>query len=1025
LLLALGALCAASPAPAQTLDDRIEGILSRMTLEEKILQLHKEGGFNTADNARLGVPGFLMADGPHGVRDGLATSFPVSIGMAATWDTELAFRVGEAMGKEFRGKGKSQALGPSMDLDRDPRNGRGPETGGEDPYLCAWITTAVVRGIQSTGCIATAKHYNANHRENGRTDNNIVVSRRHLMEHVGLQFRTAVQEGGALSVMNAYNLINGEKCAENTTLLTTILRQQWGFPYYVVSDWGSIWNSERAIEAGCDVCMGSDNYQNDLPGLMSSGAVSQATLDEAVRRVLRTKAIAGLLDHYPSGDPSDVNSGAHQQLCLDAGRRALVLLRNQGNILPLNASTLTSLALVGPHALVSPVDGSGSAYVTPYYSIGVRDGIQRITGASKVQYAKGCDVNSADTSGFAAAAAIAQAADIVVYVGGLDGTQEGEGFDRVGGLIDLPGKQQDLINRLAAVNPNIVVVLFSGGVCGISRCEASIRGFVQAFYPGQEAGNAIAEVLFGITNPGGKLPVTYPLATADLPAWNDDFDDDFGGGYRWFDATAKAPLFAFGHGLSYTSFDYSNLAIVPAAAAMGEHVTVSVDVTNSGARAGDEVVQLYLRDDISSVPMPLKALKGFRRVTLGPGETRTVSMQLTPEELYFYDDITQSYQVEPGTFTVFVGGASDNLRVSKAFEVLDGERKPDLRVTGIRTVPAFPLVGDTVIFLATVKNHGTGPTAQGVPVKVRFDVDGAPHSWSDTHVRAIPQGGLALVCANAGVAGTNGFIVDAVGSFTVAAVADPDGLVAEGVEDNNSFAIQMKTRPVPPPNRALRRSVTVSSVEGPGLEGDKAVDGQMGTRWSSQFSDPQVITVDLGEPFDLNEIALYWEAAYARSYVIQTSPEGSNWTIARNETAGDGGIDRIPVSVRARYLKVIGVQRATQWGYSLFEIEAYGSPVTDVSDGASNRPRALVLHQNYPNPFNPETVIRFEVPAAGEVRLSVYDLLGREVAVLVDGYLRAGVHTALFDGRNVSSGAYFLKLQSGASALVRTMVLQR
>ena len=1023
--MALCTVAFSATAVPQTLEDRIEGILARMTPEEKILQLHKEGGFNTADNVRLGIPGFLMADGPHGVRDGMATSFPVSIGMAATWDTDLAFRVGEAMGKEFRGKGKSQGLGPSMDLDRDPRNGRGPETGGEDPYLCARITTAVVRGIQSTGCIATAKHYNANHRENGRTDNNIQVARRHMMEHIGLQFRTAVQEGGALSVMNAYNLINGEKCAENSTLLTTILRRQWGFPYYVVSDWASIWNSERAIEAGCDVCMGSDDYQNDLPGLLSSGAVSQATLDEAVRRVLRTKAIAGVLDYYPPGDPADVNSADHRQLCAEAGRRALVLLRNTGNILPIDPAALTSVALVGPHALVSPMDGSGSAYVTPYYSIGVREGIERITGPSKIQYAKGCDINSADTSGFAAAAAIAQTADLVVYVGGLDGTQEGEGFDRAGGLIDLPGRQQDLVNRLAAMNPNIIVVLFSGGVCGVSRCESSIRGFIQAFYPGQEAGNAIADVLFGLSNPGGKLPVTYPAANADLPEWNDNFDDDFGGGYRWFDATAKTPLFAFGHGLSYTTFSYSNLTVTPAAAPMGAHVTASVDVQNTGSRSGDEVVQLYLTDDVASVWMPAKALKGFRRVTLGPGEIQTVSMVLTPDELYFYDEITQSYQVEPGTFTVRVGGASDNLPDSKSFEVLDGERKPDLRITGIRTVPAFPLIGDTVIFLATVKNHGTGPTTQGVPVKVRFDVDGEAHSWSDNHTTAIPQGGMALVCSNAGVAGSNAYVVDAVRSFTVTAVADPDQQVAEGVEENNTAVLQVQTRPVPPPNRALRKSVTVSSIEGAGLEGAKAVDGQMGTRWSSQFSDPQFITVDLGEPFDLTELDVYWETAYARSYVIQASADGTTWVVVKNEAAGDGGIDRIPVSVRARYIKLIGVQRATQWGYSILEFEMYGSAVTEVQEGAGMLPATVVLHQNYPNPFNPSTTIRYGLPIRSRLTLTLYNTLGQQVATLVEGEMDAGFHEAVFDAAGLASGVYICKLTAGGFVETRKLVLVR
>ena len=621
---------------SQTVEDRITSILSRLTTAEKIKQLHHEGSFNTADNARLNIPGFIMADGPHGVRDGAATSFPVTIGMASTWDVDLAQRVGVALGKEFRGKGKHQMLGPSMDLDRDPRNGRSPETGGEDPFLCGQITAAMIRGVQSTGCIATAKHYNANHRENGRESNNIVISQRLLMDQAGLQFRTAVQEGGAFSVMNAYNLVNRLKCAHNPNLLSTILKTSWGFPFYVVSDWGAVWNAENAIEAGTDICMGSDHYQNDLPALVSSGAVPMSVLDEAVRRVLRTKALAGMLDYMPPGNPSDINSMQHQQLCLEAGRKSLVLLKNEGNILPMNPTTVTTVAVVGPNAPVAPIDGSGSSYVTPVYSVTPLQGVTRILGASRVRYARGCDINSSDTAGFAAAVSAASGADVVLFFGGLDPTQEGEGFDRVGGSIDLPGMQQDLINRLASVNPRMVVSLFSGGVCGIQRSIGNIKGLIYGFYPGQEVGNAVADVIFGVYNPGGKLPVTMPVSSSQLPLWNDNLNDDYGGGYRWFDALSLTPRFAFGFGLSYTTFAYSNLVISPSSAPVGQPVNVSASVTNTGSRMGDEVVQLYLTKEV--FPVMMKELKAFQRVTLNPGETRTVSFTITPEQLYAYNE---------------------------------------------------------------------------------------------------------------------------------------------------------------------------------------------------------------------------------------------------------------------------------------------------------------------------------------------------------------------------------------------------
>ncbi|MCX6136170.1 MAG: glycoside hydrolase family 3 C-terminal domain-containing protein [Ignavibacteriales bacterium] len=590
-----------SVATAQTLEDRITSLINQMTTDELIKQLHQEGGFNTADNLRLGIPGLIMADGPHGVRDGSATSFPVGIGMASTWDVDLARRIGAAMGEEFRGKGKHQALGPCLDLDRDPRNGRSPETGGEDPFLDAQITTAVVKGIQSTPCIATIKHFNLNHRENGRTSNNVTVTRRMLNEFYGLSFRTAVQQGGAMSVMNAYNLINGEKCAESSELLSSILRSNWGFPYYVVSDWGSIWSSELAIKAGCDICMGSDNYQKDLPGLVQSGAVSLDVLKLAVRRVLRTKILAGLLDYYPAGDGADVNSPAHQQLCLEAGRKSLVLLKNQNNILPLNKYLGQTIALVGPSAAVCQIDGGGSAYVSPFYSVSPKQGLEAKLGAAKVKYARGCAINSNDTSEFQAARAIAQSADIVVFCGGLDPSQESEGMDRATGSIDLPGKQQDLINALAAVNPNIIVVLFSGGICGISRSVDNMKGLIYAFYPGQESGNALADVLCGEYNPGGKLPVTMPASNSQLPVWNDDFTGDLGYGYRWFERQGVTPLYFFGFGLSYTTFSYSNLQVTPTESTIGQSVTVNVDVTNTGLRPGEEVVQLYLSTNNSDV----------------------------------------------------------------------------------------------------------------------------------------------------------------------------------------------------------------------------------------------------------------------------------------------------------------------------------------------------------------------------------------------------------------------------------------
>ena len=1013
---------------AQTVEDRINSILGQMTTEEKIKQLHAEGGFNTADNTRLGIPGFIMADGPHGVRDGSATSFPVGIGMASTWDVELARRIGKAMGEEFRGKGKHQALGPCLDIDRDPRNGRSPETGGEDPYLCAQITSAVVQGIQSTPCIATIKHFTANHRENGRTTNNIIASPRILNEDAGLAFRTAVQQGGAFSVMNAYNLINGEKCAENPNLLTTILRSRWGFPFYVVSDWGSIWSTEKAVKAGCDVCMGSNNYQSELPSLVASGAVSRSVLDEAVRRVLRTKILAGMMDYQPSGDPNDVNSQAHKDLCLEAGRKSLVLLKNQDNVLPLSLIAVPKIALIGPSANILQIDGSGSAYVTPFYTVTPKQGLEDKIGAPNVQFVRGCDINSGDTSGFSAARSCAKGADVVIFCGGLDPTQEGEGFDRVGGSIELPGKQQDLINALASTNKTLIVVLFSGGVCSISRSIENIKGLIYAFYPGQEAGRALADVLFGDYNPGGKLPVTIAKNDGQLPPWNDDLNDDFGAGYRWFDKKGYVPQFPFGYGLSYTTFSYKNLSVNPVTVNPGEPIVVGVDVTNTGPRFGEEVVQLYLTDVASTMPMPTKQLKAFKRVGLSPGETSRVLFSLTADELYYFDESNSTYEIEAGDFVVRVGGSSDNLLSTGTVTVTNGPRKADLVVTNVRSVPPYPLPGQKVVFLAAVKNQGSAAVTTGTPLKILFKVNSEFVSSSNESSVSIPAGGMALFCANDGPGGLNTWTADAVGQYTVEAIVDPDNAVNECVEDNNAMAKQFSVYAQPLPNLALRKAVSVTSVQGVGLEGQNAVDGNMGTRWSSAFVDPQALVVDLGVPYYISDVTLNWEYAFAKEYYIRISDGIGSWTDVYHETNGDGGLDKITVNANARKIMMFGVQRATQFGYSLYEVEVHGSTATGLLETADQKDLldSFALDVSYPNPFNPTTTFEFSVEETGRAQVKVYDLLGHEVASLYDGLLGSGIKKRLvFDASGLSSGVYIVRLESGGKIRARRMVYMK
>ncbi|MCL5030302.1 MAG: glycoside hydrolase family 3 C-terminal domain-containing protein [Bacteroidetes bacterium] len=1022
---------AASVLNAQSVEDRITQIISQMTLQEKILQLHQEGGFNTADNTRLNIPGIIMSDGPHGVRNGYATSFPVSIGMAATWDANLINQVGAAMGQEFRGKGINQMLGPSMDICRDPRYGRSPESGGEDSYLTAQITLSLIKGAQSVGCMATAKHYNANGKENNRTNNNVIISQRNLIEEFGINFRSAVQDGGAFSVMNAYNLINGQKCAENYNLLTTILRNDWGFPFYVVSDWGSIWNSQNAIIAGCNIDMGDSKYQTDLYNLVIGGSVTTATIDDAVKKVLRTKILAGMMNGYLPGDPADVNSTAHKQLCLQAGRESLVLLKNQNNILPLNKNTVQKILVVGPSAAVCQTDASGSSWVSPFYSVAPVDGLINKIGSAKVLYSKGCDINSSDTSGFADALSKAASADYVIYVGGLDGTQEGEGFDRVGGSINLPGQQQSLINRLSSVNKNLICVIESGGICGLNDCIQNIKGLIYGFYPGQEGGNAIAGVIFGDYNPGGKLPVTMPLSDLQLPDYNLNYDDDYGCGYRWFDKMNLTPQFAFGFGLSYTSFSYSNLQISPASAPMGQIISVSADVTNAGSLSGDEVVQLYLSDTTTSITMPLKQLKGFQRINLVPGETKTVIFQISPNELYYFDETANAYKVHPGTYSVMVGGSSDNLPLTGNFSLTQADLKPDLKIANIYTVPPYPIKSDTVQFLATIINRGTGASPEGVIHNVTFSLNGQEICTSTEFNHSIPAGGMALVYGNASVNGSNSWIAANTGSYNVQATVNVGGIISETTDTNNTASKVLKVYNTPPVNLALKKLVTASSIENSTLGGSNAVDGDLTTRWSSQFSDPQYIIVDLGSVQQFNEIILVWETAYGKEYLVQTSNDDVTWITLSHVTNGSGGTEKIVLQGNARFVRIYGIKRATQWGYSLYEVEIYNDPnITSIEPNKidDNIPTKFVLYNNYPNPFNPTTTIEYDVAKAGFVKIEIFNCLGELISTPVNSYLNPGRYNFTWSGKDANgnylpSGIYFYRLSSPGVNLIKKMLM--
>ncbi len=1008
---------------AQTIDQQIDTIIAEMSIEEKIYQLTSNTFFTTGDNSRLGIPGFAMSDGPHGVRFGGATSFPTGIAQAATWDVDFIEKMSKAMAEEFWAKGKQQQLGPCLDLCRDPRNGRSPETLGEDPYLAAKIGAAIVKGIQQTPVIATAKHLNLVNRQQYRHNSNVTISERMLTEHYGLSFKNVVQEAGVLSVMNAYNLINNVYCAESPYLLQTILRERWGFPFYVVSDWGAVHNTEKAIEAGTDICMGSEHYQNDLLPLLNSGAISMGNIDNAVRNVLRTKFLSGMMGNYPRPSEADAETTEHEAIALEAGKKALVLLKNENNILPLNANDITKVALIGPSANKAQLDGFGSSWVEANYTVSPRGGIANILGAGKISYAKGCDINSNDESGFTAAKQAAATADVVIFVGGLDDTQEGEGYgdrpeyDRKGGKIELPGKQQKLINELAAVNEKVIVVLKSGGICSINESIDNMQGLIYAFYPGQEGGNAIAAALFGEYNPGGKLPVTMPKNTGQLPAWNDDFNDDFGCGYRWFDQFNTVPEFAFGFGLSYTEFDYSNLQLSSSNVEAGQTLEVLVDVTNNGTVAGDEVAQLYLTDQESSIWMPKKQLKGFDRVSLEVGETKTLIFRLAAEDFYFWDETTKSYQIEAGKFTVKVGGSSDNLPLQADFDISEATAKPDLTVSKVLTSPRFPLEGDSVRFLALVKNEGTKAMGANDLTRVEFVIDGQVVASKELSALAIPIGGMKMVevAADYWVATESGWV-------EVTAKVDGSGTIDETLEGNNewvqSFEVFDGADIGFQPNIALLKPVYASSSESNELTPPNAVDGSYNSRWSSLFYDPQYFIVSLKDLYELNNITLHWEAAFSTQYTLSVSKDSTEWTNVVTVTNGNGGLDAHNLeNVEAKYIKFDGLARGTAYGHSFYELEAFGKLVDETSTAIEGLSYSAIRF--YPNPAKGVLNIAGLENSIAAYVLKVYAADGR----LVLEKRLEGEKDAVIDVSGFKTGHYIVELEG--ESLMSLMTVKR
>ena len=654
---------------------RVDALLGQMTLAEKVEQMTGsgfiDGAWRTPANARLGIPGFAMLDGPRGVSlmAGRATSFPVAMARGASWDTELEERVGEAIGAEARAKGASVLLAPTVNLLRHPRWGRAQETYGEDPYHVGRMGVGFVRGAQRH-VVASAKHYAVNSIEDTRLVLDVLVDERTLREVYLPHFRMVVQEGGVGSVMAAYNQVNGQYCTENVHLLRQILKEDWGFLGFVESDWFVATHStELSLIAGLDIEMPVPVYYGPpLTGAVESGVSPLTLVDDAVRRVLRVKLCFRVSDALPEPPMPRMQPAEHLELALEAARRSIVLLRNQGGTLPLDRAAGSSIAVVGDLAMTANLGDFGSSVVEPSFAVSPMEGIRALAGDVSITYVPGPPLTP---EGRAAVAA----ADAAVVVAGLGPEDEGEGGSSDSGDrldLGLPEGQDELISAVAGLNRRTVVVL-EGGSAITMPWDVDVGAIVMAWYPGQIGGRAIAEVLFGDINPSGKLPLSFPRDEDDLPVFDNiapRVTYGFLHGYRWLDAKRIEPLFPFGFGQSYTTYAYTNLTLSQKEMGPEDRLQVTADVTNTGGMAGDEIVELYVSYHRSRVKRAPRDLKAFARVHLEPGETRTVPLDVAASDLAYWDVKTGGWQVEPIEYGVHVGPSSRDLPLEGRFRIV-------------------------------------------------------------------------------------------------------------------------------------------------------------------------------------------------------------------------------------------------------------------------------------------------------------------------------------------------------------------
>jgi beta-glucosidase len=672
-LLAFGTATAQTPAPPATDNEaRARQLVAQMTLDEKIDQLH---GIRDGRNyrvvpglSRLGIPALTVANGPAGVgpagpgHEGRATALPAPIALAATWDIEAARTHGDVAGGEAVLLGNLLLESPDINIARTPHNGRTFESFGEDPYLSGRLAVANVQGIQSHPLIANVKHYAGNNQEQNRQRVNDAIDERTLRELYLPAFEAAIVEGHCASLMGAYNKMNGAFCCENDVLLNQILKGDWKFTGFVTSDFGAVHSTVPSAKGGLDLEMPTGVYFGDaLKAAVTNGEIPVSLIDEKLVRRFSTMMSRGVWDHAPTRGEIPPGNAA---IALKLAEEGIVLLKNDGGLLPLRADAIHSIALIGPFATEAMTGGSGSSKVNPILTVAPLAGLKKLLG-EKVEI-------SADRgSNITSAAALAKSADVAIL---MLGDRQAEGRDH---LIALGDNQDALAAAVLAANPHTVVVLKSGGPV-LMPWVSQAPAILEAWYPGEEDGDAVAAVLFGEVNPSGRLPITFPRREQDLPTQTPaqypgvqgvaQYSEGLLVGYRWYDSKMIEPLFAFGHGLSYTAFTYANFKL--SAPSPDKTVTAEFDLTNTGSRAGAEVAQIYVGLPSSTeVPEPLRQLKGFRRVELAPGASAHVSITLDARAFSYWDVASHGWKVVNGSCGVWAGASSRDLRLSQTFEM--------------------------------------------------------------------------------------------------------------------------------------------------------------------------------------------------------------------------------------------------------------------------------------------------------------------------------------------------------------------